>query len=104
MSSGFSKKIQTSAICPKKTPPVSQDNTFLHKPCKFGQNRSSDSREILTTARGLAENRLPTKTTQLHHFSIFLLKNYIETCSINAINNCKIKLLIFVIRLVRKNS
>ena len=27
----------------------SLDNTFLRKPCKFEQNRSSDTREILTT-------------------------------------------------------
>ena len=41
----------------------SLDNTFLHKPCKFEQNRSSGIREIFTTGREIAENRLPVKNT-----------------------------------------
>ena len=50
------KKILNTCHLPKKTPSGSLDNTFLHKPCKFEQNRLSGTREILTTARGLAEN------------------------------------------------
>ena len=44
--------------------PISFENTFLHKPYKFEQKRSSgDTRKILITARGLAENGLPEITT-----------------------------------------
>ena len=63
MGSKFSKKFQTPIICQKKTPRGLLDNTFLHKPCKFEQNRSSGIRELLTTAKGLATNGLSTKTT-----------------------------------------
>ena len=62
MGSKLKKKIQTPAIW-KKMLPGSLDNTFLHKLCKFEQNRSSGTREILTTARGLAKIVLPEKTT-----------------------------------------
>ena len=44
-------------------PTVSLNNTFLDELCKFERNRSSGTREILTIARGLAENGLPAKTT-----------------------------------------
>ena len=57
------KKISNTCYLPKKTPLGSLDNTLLHKPCKFKRNRSSGTREILTTARGLDENGLPVKTT-----------------------------------------
>ena len=63
MGSKCKKKFQTLVICPKKTRLDLLDNNFLHKPCKFEQTRSSGTRKILTTARGLAENGLPAKTT-----------------------------------------
>ena len=47
----------------QKSFPGSLDNTFLHKPCGFEQNRLNGIREILTTARVLAEYGLPAKTT-----------------------------------------
>ena len=36
---------------------------FLHEPCKFEQNRSSGTQEILITARALPENGVPAKNT-----------------------------------------
>ena len=59
----FTKKKSNTCNLLKKTPPRSVDNTFLRKSCKFKQNRSSGTREILTTARGLVENGFPAKTT-----------------------------------------
>ena len=59
----FPKKFQTPVTCTNKTPRGSLDDIFLHKPCKFEQNRSIGTREILTTARGQVENGLPAKTT-----------------------------------------
>ena len=42
-------KIKREQIFYQETSPGLLDNIFLHKPCKFKQNRSSGSREILTT-------------------------------------------------------
>ena len=65
MENGFEIFTKNSNTChlPKKTPTGLLNNIFLHKPCKFEQSRSIGTREILTTARGLAENELPAKTT-----------------------------------------
>ena len=51
---------------------------------------------ILTTPRGLAENGLPAKTTQLRHFLIFLLQNYLKASLINTLNNQKEIVIIFI--------
>ena len=47
----------------KNTHPGLLDSNFVHKPCKFERNRSSGTREILTTAWALAENGHPVKNT-----------------------------------------
>ena len=57
------KKFQHLSFAQRKTPSGSLNNTFLHEPCKFEQNRSRGTREILTTARGLADNGLLLKIT-----------------------------------------
>ena len=67
----FQKNFKHLPFAQKKTPLGLLDNTFLHNLCKFEQNRSSRIQEILTTAKGLAENGLRKKYITSPFLDIF---------------------------------